>query len=265
MGDTIKARKGSKAALDADPLLLAELGFVTDEERVYIGGNTENIPLPNAADLSERVKKSTVNITYYVNTSTGLDTNDGLTSGTAFKTIQKAIDSLPQVINHTVNINVLSGTYSETVSIVGFSGKGSINIIGDTVVSNTRIVNSFSIINNSCPVAIQGFKVIATSDVAILVNVCSKVSISYCNIIDSTSTYEGIVYRASLGFVLFSTISNKKFGIMAADCATIFSSTNTGTGNSTGLYAVNAGTIGKYGSQPSGTTAELSEGGGVIR
>lgn len=56
MGDIIKVRKGSKVALDANPLLLGEFGFTTDEERVYIGGNTGNIPLPNATDLSEMKK-----------------------------------------------------------------------------------------------------------------------------------------------------------------------------------------------------------------
>ena len=56
MGDIIKARKGLKANID--PLLLGEFGFTTDEERVYIGGNTGNIPLPNAADLSDIVKNA---------------------------------------------------------------------------------------------------------------------------------------------------------------------------------------------------------------
>lgn len=56
MGDTIKARKGIKASIDH--LLLGEFGFTTDEERVYIGGNNGNIPLPNAADLSEKANKT---------------------------------------------------------------------------------------------------------------------------------------------------------------------------------------------------------------
>ena len=60
MGDTIKARKGIKASID--PLLLGEFGFTTDEERVYIGGNNGNIPLPNAADLSEMVQVATLTL-----------------------------------------------------------------------------------------------------------------------------------------------------------------------------------------------------------
>ena len=56
MGDIIKARKGLKANID--PLLLGEFGFTTDDERVYIGGNNGNIPLPNSADLSEKANNT---------------------------------------------------------------------------------------------------------------------------------------------------------------------------------------------------------------
>lgn len=55
MGDIIKARKGIKASIDH--LLLGEFGFTTDEERVYIGGNNGNVPLPNATDLSENTQQ----------------------------------------------------------------------------------------------------------------------------------------------------------------------------------------------------------------
>lgn len=54
MGDIIKARKGLEASIDT--LLLGEFGFTTDEERVYIGGNNGNVPLPNAADLSKKAE-----------------------------------------------------------------------------------------------------------------------------------------------------------------------------------------------------------------
>lgn len=47
--------------------------------------------------------------------------------------------------------------------------------------------------------------------------------------------------------------------------STVYSANNTGSGNTVGLYAMNAGVIGKAGTQPSGTTAELVEYGDVIR
>lgn len=49
MADEIKFTKGLK--VDLPNLLLAEPGFVVDEKRLYIGGPTGNIPLPNKEDL----------------------------------------------------------------------------------------------------------------------------------------------------------------------------------------------------------------------
>lgn len=49
MADEIKFTKGLK--VDLPNLLLAEPGFVTDEKRLYIGGLTGNIPLPNKEDI----------------------------------------------------------------------------------------------------------------------------------------------------------------------------------------------------------------------
>jgi hypothetical protein len=50
--------------------------------------------------------------TWYVNASTGLDTNDGTTAGTAFKTIQHAIDQLPPIIKHQQTIQLADGIYN---------------------------------------------------------------------------------------------------------------------------------------------------------
>lgn len=249
-------------------LAATSAGFGLDARQGPAIGNrlttAENTITDHTAQLLKVPFKTTSDITYYVST-TGNDANDGLTSGTPFRTIQHVIDILSQIINHSVTVNVSNGTYSENVNIAGFSGKGSININGDTSVSSTRIVNSFSIKNNSCPISIQGFKVTTTSAVAVIIDTCVRVSISYFNIIDTTTNYDGISYNASLGYVLNSTISNRRYAINAPACSTVFSSTNSGTGNTVGLYAANASTIGKYSTQPGGTTAETSVGGGAIR
>ena len=267
MGDTIKTRKGSKAALDADPLLLAELGFVTDEERVYIGGNTGNIPLPNAADLSERVKQTTKDITYYVST-TGNDSNDGLTSGTTFKTIAKAISMLPQVINHTVNINIASGTYNETVNINGFFGQGSINVNGGTTNVNAvnYIVNQLLIKNCTCNVTIKGVTANTTSSFGFGLYNNVYVSLVSCVCTASTAVQPGI-HGAKGGTVCIATciISNRANGIQALNGTIIISDSNSGTGNATGIFAASGGTITKAGTQPTGTTAESTSYGGAIR
>lgn len=58
----------------------------------------------------------------YVSTSGNDASGDGSESH-PYKTIQKAIDSVPRKLeNRTITINIASGTYSEDVTITGFSG-----------------------------------------------------------------------------------------------------------------------------------------------
>lgn len=53
---------------------------------------------------------TTANLTLYVRT-TGSDSNDGLTSGTALLTIQEAINRIPVSIGHTVVVDIGEGTF----------------------------------------------------------------------------------------------------------------------------------------------------------
>lgn len=50
MGDVIKFKKGVKAKLTTK-LMLAEPCFVIDENRLYVGGATENIPMATKEDI----------------------------------------------------------------------------------------------------------------------------------------------------------------------------------------------------------------------
>lgn len=75
--------------------------------------------------------------TYYVATS-GSDSNDGLTIGTPFLTIQKAIDTVADTLHvpasRTVTIQLADGTYTVTSSIVlrPVSGTGTYVVQGNT-------------------------------------------------------------------------------------------------------------------------------------
>ena len=83
-----------------------------------------------------------VPLTYYVNASTGSNSNTGLSLGTAFATIQKAIDvaSTIRTINTTITINVANGTYSNFVfsNVVGCA----INLVGNTGSPSSCIINT---------------------------------------------------------------------------------------------------------------------------
>lgn len=48
MPDRFKIRRGPKSGMD---LKLYEVGYATDEKRLYIGGSDAHIPIPNKEDI----------------------------------------------------------------------------------------------------------------------------------------------------------------------------------------------------------------------
>jgi hypothetical protein len=97
----------------------------------------------------------TANRTYYVRTD-GSNSNDGLanTSGGAFLTIQKAVDTIAalDINGYTVTVQVADGTYTTAVtlkSIVGYSAAGCLVIQGNSgtpanVVISTTSASAFT-------------------------------------------------------------------------------------------------------------------------
>jgi hypothetical protein len=73
----------------------------------------------------------TASQTYFVNASTGSDTSNGLTSATAFATIQKAANVIGtfDLNNNTVTVNVANGSYGPVV-LPQISG-GGVNFVGN--------------------------------------------------------------------------------------------------------------------------------------
>ena len=72
--------------------------------------------------------------TIHVNGTTGNDENNGLTTDTAKKTIQAAVDVLPAKLHCNVTIDIADGVYSEDVFIVSINyipTKGSLTLQGD--------------------------------------------------------------------------------------------------------------------------------------
>ncbi|QOX63661.1 hypothetical protein FRZ06_10010 [Anoxybacterium hadale] len=213
--------------------------------------------------ISIRPTMTTTDLAYYVNTTTGNDSNSGLASGIAFKTLQKAIDSIPPIVNHTITINVVEGTYNEDVLCEGFTGKGRIYINGDTRVSTSRSVKSISCGNSAIYITITGFNVIGRNSSAAAINM-SRISyfvVNYCNIVSNDLMAIGIAAYSSKGIVTNCTISTKLHGVYAW-ASDVISDTNTGTSNNYALTSVRSSVLSKTGSQPSG--AEYKDGGMVV-
>lgn len=211
--------------------------------------------------------KTTADITYYINATSGSDSNDGLTAGTAFKTIQHAIDLLPQIINHSVNINVAEGTYSEIVNVNGFIGKGKLTLKGSNdVLSTVHTISRISVLNCGVELRITGFNLIGQGGSYALEII--KTKNIYCNYLNITTknTSHGIgVLWGSNAYIFTSTISNKNVAIQASDNSLVSSQYNSGTDNAVGLSALMGGVIAKNYGQPNGSTMEIVGSGGEIR
>jgi hypothetical protein len=264
----IKHKRGTENSI---PLLLdGELYLCTDVVKVYKGTPSGNVLLYDESKVSSKAEllttpqKTTANINYYVDSTAGADTNDGLTVGTAFKTIAKAISKIPQIVNHNVTITIQSGTYNEDIVLSGFYGIGKINIVGASSTTNNYNVNSIYCINNTLNISVKWINFTTISkQYSMYAESCSYILFYYCN--STGANQNGVGVTASNALVQYCTISNKtNYGIITY-CGCVSSLANSGASNATGLYASYAGTIGKSGTQPSGTIAETATEGGIIR
>jgi hypothetical protein len=216
--------------------------------------------------LSLAPSATDANITLYVRTD-GIDSNDGSANDAAhaLRTIQAAINRIPQIVNHSVTINVADGVYGEDVSLLGYSGKGSIFITGNIATPTNVSISSAVITRCSLYVEFKGFNLtIATTTPAITVNGCIYLLVKNCAATAAKNDQIGINISFSTVQVSNCTVSNKGYALWAV-CCRVNSDNNAGTGNLTGMSALYAATVGKSGTQFSGTTAESTSYGGVIR
>ena len=106
---------------------------------------------------------------YYVNATTGSDSNDGLTSGKPFLTLQHAHDTFRQInLNgYSVNVHVADGNYAP-VDNRPINGSGTVNYIGN-VANPANCVITAGPGSNGCAFncagtfyTINGFKLVST-------------------------------------------------------------------------------------------------------
>lgn len=216
-----------------------------------------------AAQLAQKPSMTTAPITLYVSTS-GNDSNDGLTPATALRNIQTAIDKIPQVVNHQVAIILSAGTYNEDISISGFVGKGLFTLKGGTTLNNDYVVERIASVANSCAISFYGVNASKVTTHAIHILDCVSVRVSHCSVTFASIHYGIAASRANV-WVENCIISNRGKGIYAYEQAHIMSNANSGDGNTSALESVGGSVIAKYGTQPTGTTNEIAAAGGVIR
>ena len=207
---------------------------------------------------------TTQNLEYWVDGTNGSDNNNG-SSGSPFKTIAKAVSMIPQIVNHSVTINVADGSYSEGITLTGYMGSGVISVVGNTTTPANVVLSGRIIIQKVAHfVFIHGMKTTYTGNNSVEAGACSCIQFNYIVAEASDANYSGIFCAYSFAHVQNSTVSNKKYGITSRN-SSVCSEANSGTGNTNGIAAMYGGTLGKRGSQPSGTTAEFIYAGGEIR
>lgn len=192
-------------------------------------------------------------VSYYVSAS-GNDNNDGLTAGTAFATIQKAISMIPKELGGAaVSINVGSGTYPG-FSIANFSG-GAINLILGT---SDVIISSALNISNCPTVQITGTGSLQIRNLLKVLNTHSFI----CSV-DTTVTRAGgnvveiVQSRAAFTSSLTVTSGASYDGVLVDQSGLLFvESLLTMPGTGTGIMS-DRGSVAAYSSYNSRAAVEI--------
>ncbi|MEK3717668.1 hypothetical protein [Paenibacillus sp. FSL R7-0333] len=220
--------------------------FVTDAEKTAWNGKANLVTTP---------QQTTAVTTYFVRVD-GNDNNTGLanTAAGAFKTINKAISMIPQVVNHTVTISVAAGTYAEDVIISGTNGAGYVSING-----TSASIRSFTAARCN-RIVVSGFTATSTTQSAFYAYDGGKCDFTSCIVIASNPN-TGISFFNQRGLVEGCTISNRSVAIHV-EKGQVTVTNCSGTGNATAILTSAGAIVNTDGTIPSG--AITGGNGGVL-
>lgn len=231
----------------------------------------EGTPI-NKALFDQKADRLKENVSVYVSTAGSDITGDG-TSVAPYKTIQKAVDSIPKYLDgNMATISITAGTYEERVVIDGFQGGiivlGSVNtavtVRGVEVASSSLVrinVNiTYSANLGGTPLSLRyGSNVQFGTDITINGSSAAVSGI----MVETGSTLSSVVDL--FGFMYKTTISNcKNFAIYATAGSKVALGEIAGSGNGTGLYAADGATITYNSRGMTATTANVTVAGGRI-
>lgn len=153
-GANIYVKRGTRAQFDAaataGELAASEPYFIIDEGR-FAMGTSENSYATYAIALTQ-------DLSLYVST-TGSDSNDGLSAATAFQTIQRAVNVVRtrySLCGYTAIINVADGTYVENV-LMGSVAGGIVRFVGSTSAIWRNTAGYLLVVTDSSTVECSGF------------------------------------------------------------------------------------------------------------
>ncbi|MBW4083877.1 hypothetical protein [Paenibacillus sp. S150] len=239
---------------------------ITNTEFGYLDGATSNIQsqLNSKAPLTTTPQQTTTDISYYVRTD-GNDGNTGLanTAGGAFKTINKAISMIPQVVNHIITIYIGNGSYSESILVGGFSGSGSITITGNQSDASLTSVTSVTLLKNFLTLVVDSLTANTSTSDGFTINRCVGFRLNSCRVISSSSTFSGVITYFSSGAISWGTYSNRGNGISVNTVSQIVIAGVSGTGNVIGLGVTDGSLVTRNELALTGTQKESNSGGSI--
>jgi hypothetical protein len=218
-------------------------------------GVAENL----ARQIYQVPQKTTKDISLYVDGTNGSDSNDG-SAGKPLKTIQKAVDSIPQVVNHAVIISVAAGTYGEDIVIQGQVGSGYVSFV---TTGGIVTINSFDA-RYCSRILINGFTASTTTKMAFKASNGGAIDIINCIATGATATYHGIYLYNNKAYVNGCTVSNKNYGVSADYNSQVQCNANSGSGNTFAYVTTNSGIMTYVGTTPTGTTFWGQANGGTL-
>ncbi|MGM1048658.1 MAG: phage tail protein [Bacillota bacterium] len=208
--------------------------------------------------LTELPTYTTRDVNYYVDAVNGNDKNAGTSQNLAFKTAVKAIQMIPDTINHDIRIFFQPGDYGD-IKISNKSGLKDIMFFG--ISSDLSLVKFSHIQAGSVRTRLL---FISLSAFSISLFNCGQVDLQDL-ILSGESSY-GIDISGGNTFVDVHkcSISGKSSAIKASSFARVHSRYNSGSSNSVGLNAMFGAIIFKSDTQPGAKIAQQTQSGGVI-
>lgn len=224
----------------------------------------------NKVLLDSKASVLTEDVTLYVNGSTGNDSTGDGSSAKPFKTVQKAVNSLPKLLNtHTATISIAAGWYVEVLRVSGFQG-GSL-VLGDAGVS---VALSSIVVDSSSFVRINISTLLNTNTGGLIARNGSHVEILSELAIDIGGSYNSGISATTGSIVGFTTDLFDIMGVDVSNCgfSAIYAGTGsmvhlsgiTGSGSAVGLRADEGGVITYGTSSLKATTATITTKGGRI-
>lgn len=238
-----------------------------DQEGSKFGALEVNNLGKAANDLEASINMSvlTAGITIYVSASTGNDTTGNGSSEEPYKTINKALSVIPKNLNgFDAKITIASGTYPESVAILGFHG-GTLEIFlsANITINSLEIQETTRVYLNSG--TFRNLTISNTTGIPIVVYKNSLLESSNINIIVNGSVgYNGFEITDNSNFLSFATVTiNNANNALKVYGSHFYTTTLAGSGNVVGILG-DQGCIISYGSKTITATTEKNLGIGSI-